>query len=28
VALKVRTYNWKQVNGLELVGFIHPVDED
>jgi hypothetical protein len=28
VALKVRTYNWKQVNGLELVGFIHPVNED
>jgi hypothetical protein len=24
VALKTRTYQWKAMNGLQLVGFIHP----
>jgi hypothetical protein len=24
VAIKTRTYNWKAINGLQLVGFIHP----
>jgi hypothetical protein len=28
VALKTRTYQWKAMNGLQLVGFIHPIHED
>jgi hypothetical protein len=28
VAMKTRTYQWKAINGLQLVGFIHPVHED
>jgi hypothetical protein len=25
VAEKTRTYQWKAINGLQLVGFIHPL---
>jgi hypothetical protein len=28
VAMKTRTYQWKAINGLQLVGFIHPIHED